>query len=183
MTDLQIDAIRKQASKTTKSSGVAIGAVPLPSLDDAERKAVQESQTITYRKRHNTMTNRLTSLFSNLKLNQGTSANARYDVLVKDYDGSGRDLLIEVKPDPDRGSIRIGIGQLFDYRRFLLQQAGTDLAILTISRPSDDYVRLLQDLQITPLWFVDDRCTTLNGEGKVWKSLQISMKASAARSL
>jgi hypothetical protein len=58
----------------------------------------------------------------------------------------------------------------------LPHQAGTDLAILTISRPPDDYVSFLQDLQITPLWFVDDRCTTLNGDGKVWKSLKISMK-------
>lgn len=176
MTDQQIDAIRKQVVNATTSSGVAIGTAPLPSYDDAERKAVQDSQTITYRKRHNTMTNRLTALLPNMKLTQGTSANARYDVLVKDYDGAGRDLLIEVKPDPDKGSIRIGIGQLFDYRRFLPHQAGTDLAILTISRPPDDYVSFLQDLQITPLWFVDDRCTTLNGDGKVWKSLKISMK-------
>ena len=28
-----------------------------------------------------------------------------------------RDLLIEAKPDPDKGSMRIAIGQLFDHKR------------------------------------------------------------------
>jgi len=82
-------------------------------------------------------------------------------------------LLIEVKPDPDKGSIRIGIGQLLDYRRFLPHRAGTDLAILTISRPSNDYIFLLQDLQITSLWFAGEDCLVLSGDGKAWKSLQM----------
>jgi hypothetical protein len=54
---------------------------------------------------------------------------------VKNYDEMFRDLLIEVKPDPDKGSIRIAIGQLFDYNRHRARQAATDLVVLTISRP------------------------------------------------
>ena len=121
------------------------------------------------------MTTRLIELFPSLQLTQGTKANARYDVLIKDYDKRGRDLLIEVKPDPDKGSIRIAIGQLLDYRRFLPHQAGTDLAILTIARPLDSYISFLQDLQITSLWFASEDCSALTGDGKVWNSLKLQI--------
>ena len=79
--------------------------------------------------------------------------------------------MIEAKPDPDRGSLRIAIGQLLDYRRFLPHQAGTDLAILTITRPSNEYMELIHDLQITALWFADSACKALSGDGKAWKAL------------
>ena len=80
--------------------------------------------------------------------------------------------MIEAKPDPDRGSLRIAIGQLLDYRRFLPHQAGTDLAVLTITPPPKEYMELLQDLQITVLWFADPHCGALSGDGKAWKALK-----------
>jgi hypothetical protein len=89
-------------------------------------------------------------------------------VLAADYDRKGRDLLIEAKPDPDMGSIRIAIGQLLDYRRFLPRQPATDLALLTISRPSESHLELLQELQITALWFTAVDCVALEGSGKAW---------------
>src|SRR5260370_33556188 len=83
------------------------------------------------------MTNALHQKFKECEITQGTDSHCRYDVLVSKYDGMNRDLLIEVKPDPDMGSIRIAIGQLLDYRRFLHHRAGTDLALLTMSRPQE----------------------------------------------
>src|SRR5205823_7018374 len=93
-------------------------------------------------------------------------------VLVQNYDGKGRDLLIEVKPDPHKGALRIAIGQLLDYRRFLPLRAGTDLAILTITPPDQSYIDLVLDLQISALWFHDETCRTLSGIGKTWQPLR-----------
>lgn len=170
-----MDKITKRAQMAPKTGSAIGGGTTLPELDEAERKALQDSRTITYRRRHNKMTTRLKNLLRGIDLTQGTSLDCRYDVLVADYDRKGRDLLIEVKPDPDKGSIRIAIGQLLDYRRFLPKQAATDLAILTISPPPGTYTELMQDLQITPLWFTNDSCQTLAGEGKIWKSLKAQL--------
>jgi hypothetical protein len=64
------------------------------------------------------MTESLKQLFEGFDLRTCYGNDLRYDVLVKNYDGKSRDLLIEAKPDPDKGGIRIAIGQLLDYRRF-----------------------------------------------------------------
>lgn len=106
---------------------------------------------------------------------QAPIQDCRYDVLVANYDGQGRDLLIEAKPDADKGSLRVAIGQLLDYRRFLPNPAATDLAILTILPPPGGYVELMQDLQITPLWFTDEGCQSLAGQGKSWNSLKAQL--------
>jgi hypothetical protein len=67
----------------------------LPYLDEAERTATRNSRTINYRDRHDKMTNRLRDLFKSLELKCGTDPECRYYVLVKNYDSTGRDLLIE----------------------------------------------------------------------------------------
>jgi hypothetical protein len=176
MDDDLIDKIKKRAPMAAK--GVKIGGkgTKLPDLDDSEREAVLKSRTIRYRRRHNKMTTRLKELIPHLEMTQGDRQECRFDILISDYDDAGRDLLIEVKPDPDKGSVRIAIGQLFDYRRFLPHQAGTDLAILTITRPPHLYVELLQELQITSLWFADDTCHALSGDGKVWRAMNAQLE-------
>jgi len=120
------------------------------------------------------MTNALTKLFAKHKLIVGTEEHCRYDVIIKQYDGTNRDLLIEAKPDPDK--VRIAIGQLFDYRRFLPHRAGTDLALFTISRPPQSYLDLMLELQISALWFDAEPCQSLSGEGKVWKGLKAALR-------
>lgn len=124
------------------------------------------------------MTDRLRSMLPNCSLKQGNRAHCRYDVLVKDYDRSGRDLLIEAKPDPDRGAMRIAIGQLLDYRRHLPNRVATDLAILTILEPPKSYTELLFDLQISILWFSDETCRKLAGGGKAWSAVEKIIKKS-----
>jgi hypothetical protein len=148
---------------------------PLPYLDEDERKSVRNSKTVLYRNRHNKMTNALRQICKLHKLKQGTQRRCRYDVLLENYDGTGRDLLLELKPDPDKGSIRIAIGQLLDYRRFLRHQAGTDLALLTVSPPQKTHRDLLLGLQISPIWFKDETCQELGCEGMVWQALRAQL--------
>lgn len=150
---------------------------PLEEYDESERLATRESGTIQYRNRHKKITNALTGVFAALKPEQGRMSNNKYDVLLRNYDGAGRDLLIEVKPNPDKGALRIAIGQLYDYRRFLNNSVATDLAVLTISKPSQSYMDLLLvDRGITALWFKDDSCEALNGEGNAWHPLALALQ-------
>jgi hypothetical protein len=144
----------------------------LRNYDEEERKAVLTSRTVTYRNRHNTMTAALDRIFSRFHPTTETSPAGRCDGIVKDYNGMARDLLIEAKPDPDKGSMRIAIGQLFDYNRYRARQAATDLAVLTITRPASDYIALLVDLGITALWFGNEGCKQISGgEGKAWSAV------------
>jgi hypothetical protein len=87
------------------------------------------------------------------------------------YDGD-RDLLIEAKPGHEKGDVRIAVGQLLDYRRFLPGRTGTDMAFLTITKPSQSYLNFLLDLQITILWYEDEQCLKLRGEGKAWQAVE-----------
>ena len=100
---------RKPAAVATSTSKSGGGSV-LPDLDVAERLATQQSQTIRYRNRHNKMTNGLKLLCDGWRtLKRGTAPDCSYDVLIEKYDATGRDLLVEAKPDPDKGSLRIVI--------------------------------------------------------------------------
>jgi len=145
--------------------------VPLREYDESERLAVQQSRSVLYRRRHRKITNALCGGLAALEPKQGQRLKNEYDVLLTSYDRAGRDLLIEVKPYPDRDSLRMAIGQLYDYRRFLRNAATTDLAVLTIGKPSQSYLELLLGLGITSLWFEAENCRTLQGAGTAWKSL------------
>ena len=177
MIDVLAEFIAKDGPKevktlvSTKPSKTDIIESELPIFDEAERKAVKNSSTVTYRNRHNKITNLFKSIFETYEILRGTSHNCKYDMLMKNYDGNGRDLLIEAKPEADKGSIRIAIGQLFDYRRFLSSRVGTDLALLTINSPTKIYIELLHDLQITCLWFENENSRNLKGSGKAYEPL------------
>jgi len=152
---------------TSKPEGV-----PLKDYDESERFAVQQSGTVRYRHLHNKMTRIFGQMFASLKPEQGQVANERYDIRLRNYDKAGRDLLVEAKPGTDKGYLRIAIGQLYDYCRFLKNRSTTDLAVLTIGKPNQSYMDLLvSDRGITALWFDDETCKTLNGEGPAWRVL------------
>lgn len=54
-------------------------------------------------------------------------------------------VLYEAKASSDRDSVRMAVGQLLDYRRFV---GAESLAVLVPNRPSSDMVDLLEDLEI-----------------------------------
>lgn len=171
----------KRVSKNTTPQKVRES--PLRDYDEEERTAILASKSATYRARHNRMTRALSRIFSSFNPTTETSPAGRCDAIIKDYDGS-RDLLIEAKPDADKGSIRIAIGQLFDYARHRARQPATDLVVLTIPSPAPDYVDLLNDLGITAMWFGDASCKKISGgQGKAWSAVanSISSKSAAAK--
>jgi len=76
---------------------------PLRNYDEEERRAVLASKTAMYRMRHNKTTTAVNRIFSRFNPNTETSPAGRCDAIIKDYDGVSRDLLIEAKPDADKG--------------------------------------------------------------------------------
>jgi hypothetical protein len=160
------------------ASGQANGAEskPLQRYDESERYATIDSGTIKYENLHNKMTNSLRGIFRRFHPKEGNPQDNKFDLLLHRYHGE-RDLLIEVKPHPDAGSLRIAIGQLYDYRLGLANGARTDLAVLTIGAPEDWYRRLLwSDRRISMLWFTDESCKSLGGEGIAWRRLKGSLR-------
>jgi hypothetical protein len=58
--------------------------------------------------------------------------------------------LIEAKATASRDSIRLAIGQLYDYARFIKPRPA--LALLVGDKPADDLLDLLKERKITPIW-------------------------------
>lgn len=73
------------------------------------------------------------------------SRNLRVDLFV-----SQPPLLIEAKSSASRESIRLAIGQLLDYQRWVAPQP--ELAMLVPTEPAEDMLELLQALGIGAIW-------------------------------
>jgi hypothetical protein len=73
-------------------------------------------------------------------------------VLWTDLYDPHRDELIEAKRDTSRNAIRLAIGQLYDYRRYLDSATSTGLAVLLPARPCVDLLELLSSVSITVIW-------------------------------
>jgi len=103
---------------------------------------------------HNCMLRALWELYGDqAKITEGRAGRAKYDALIKRYNKFGHDLLIEVKSSIDIGSVRLAIGQLFDYRRYLKRNLATKLAIMLPEQPDIEVRSLLKHLGIHLLWF------------------------------
>jgi hypothetical protein len=185
MLDVLADRIKQIAPKLNVPIEVRIVAPgsgsALPDFDTSEREYLRQAGTLRYRHRHNKMTTALKKIVHGFKLTQGTNPDCRWDVLVEHYETTGHDLLLEVKPDPEKAAVRIAIGQLLDYRRFVPRPATTDVAVLTIGAPNKLYRQLLLELQISSIWFTDEDCRALDGEGPFWEALEESLPTSTKR--
>lgn len=176
MFDVMSDAVLRRVSHLEihppKARKPVVHVSNLRDYDQEERSAVLASRTVTYKKLHNRMTASLNRIFKEFRPIVEKSPAGRSDTVVEGYDGKGRDLLVEAKPIADRGSIRIAVGQLFDYARYRERHAATDLLLLTIPRPAANYVELLNDLGITAVWFGKENCKHIaGGKGKAWPTI------------
>lgn len=181
LADKIADLVTKQLSSKPLTGSQSVSVTPLPDYDVEEVTSARKFESPGFRKRHNKMTQHLKSLFPGRTLVTSYDQKCNFDVLIRDYDAGGRDLLIEAKPDPDPGAVRIAIGQLLDYRRFLPRTAATDMAVLTISPPSDSHLELLEELQITAIWYTDESCQTLDGHGRAWAPVRKLLPAPKAK--
>ncbi|MBZ6283144.1 hypothetical protein [Streptomyces olivaceus] len=81
--------------------------------------------------------------------------------LFTDLYAKGLSLLVEAKGSATRENIRMAIGQLADYSRFVSSKMR---AILLPSRPKDDLLDLAQNQKCAVIWPVGDGFASTNPE-------------------
>jgi len=141
-----------------KKSTEADGELPLK--DEADVEAIKRAGTITQRRIHNQLTNKLRSLLTKFTLLEGKSDSCMFDTLVKQYDSDRNDLLIEVKSSIESPHVRMAVGQLFDYWFTLKGDEEPHLAVLLPKRPSKDVENFLKWVDVGLMWFENNRLCT-----------------------
>lgn len=132
----------------------------LPLKDEADVEAIKRAGTVTQRRIHNQLTNKLRSSLTKFTLLEGRSDECMFDVLVKKYDGGGNDLLIEVKSSIESPHIRMAVGQLFNYWFTLKEHDEPHLAMLLPERPSQEVEKFLKWVDVGLIWLENDRLCT-----------------------
>lgn len=128
--------------------------------DEGDVEVLQKARILMHRRRHNELTNTLLKCLDSHYLLEGIDGDALYDVLVKNYDGSDADLLIEAKSSVELAHIRMAIGQLFDYWFKIKGECKPHLAILLPERPDQLCVDMLKWLNIGVLWIEEGQLKT-----------------------
>lgn len=129
----------------------------LPLKDESDVESIKKAGSITHRRIHNQLTNKLRDSLSAFTLLEGRDPDCMFDALVKNYDGDKNDLLIEVKSSTEAPHVRMAVGQLFDYWVRLKGQDVHHLAVLLPERPGADVVTLLAWLEVGLMWFEGEK--------------------------
>lgn len=161
---------RPSDAEAPPSDGVDTGEGAAPDLrvrDEADIEAVRQGGTYRMRRTHDHMTNVLRRSYvgKEKRVSEGRDPDALYDAMVHDHDGEGRDLLIEVKSSADRGTVRLAIGQLLDYRRVLAHATDArriDLAVLLPGQPEPRVKALLEHVGVRLPSIVDGKISPLS---------------------
>jgi hypothetical protein len=148
----------KQLLETKPTDGNA----ELPLKDEADIITIQEARQVVNKRIHNRLTNKLKECLAKFTLFEGRDKNIMFDVLVKEYDEAGNDLLIEVKSSIESAHIRMAIGQVFDYWFRAKGDTERHVAILLPEIPGEEMIKLLEHLEIGVLWFSGDKLRTCN---------------------
>lgn len=154
------DIAGKQPTKKLLEEKPTDTAAELPLKDEADIESLLKARTVTMKRIHNKLTNKLKTYLADYTLLEGCDKNAMFDVLVKNYDGDSSDLLIEVKSTIEAPHIRMAVGQLFDYWFSMRGDSEHHLAILLPESPAEEIKKLLSWLDIGVLWFSDDTLRT-----------------------
>lgn len=124
--------------------------------DEKDLAVLSVARTLQMQRLHNAMTNALLYTVGGRKaVFEGNRQEAMFDALILDYKGPKKDLLIEVKSSTNIADVRLAIGQLLDYRRFVNRPDATDLAVLLPEEPDAHVCELLRTCDILLLWFED----------------------------
>jgi hypothetical protein len=132
----------------------------IPLKDEADLKVLQKELLVNCRKIHNKLTNQLRKLLTDYTLLEGISKSALFDVLVKNFDGSKTDLLIEVKSSIEPPHIRMAVGQVLDYWFRINGKIEPRVAILLPKEPDNLTKDFLSWQKIGLLWFSGETLKT-----------------------
>lgn len=132
----------------------------LPLKDESDIDVLNKAGTISQRRIHNQLTNKLIETLKIFTLLEGRNDCCMFDALVKNYDGKNNDLLIEVKSSVETPQVRMAIGQLFNYWYALKGCEDQHLAVLLPERPNKKISEFLKWLDIGLIWFESNRIRT-----------------------
>jgi hypothetical protein len=155
-----VEIAGKKPTKKLLVSKLTTDGAELPLKDESDLISLQEARTVTSKRLHNGLTNKLKSYLTNYTLLEGRDDRAMFDVLVKNYDKNKNDLLIEVKSSSEAAHIRMAIGQLYDYWFTINGNTEPHLAILIPSEPDENIIKLLEWLGIGIFWFSEEELET-----------------------
>jgi hypothetical protein len=162
-----IERAMRQAAQEARPPRSTYGTKPKPlgERHDEDVEFLRSADTVRMRRVHNSMTNALRTITkeAGLAIEEGSEQTCLFDALVREYAGTERHLLIEVKTDDAPPMCRMAVGQLFDYRRRLGDRAAVDLAVLFPAKPSKDALAFLGYVGAKALWF-DETMSKVNGE-------------------
>lgn len=154
------------ATDTAPSVGIAgemaasgvLSHAPMKSRSDDDVVFFRSQKLARMRRVHRSMEKALLRILSAASLQglEGAKGGFQFDVLVKNYTASNRDLLVELKSDCEVSTCRLAVGQLLDYRRDpRLRTALTDLAVLFPAKPTGGVLDYLGSVGVKPMWFSD----------------------------
>ena len=126
--------------------------------DEGDIESLQVARTNRSKRLHNQMTNQLREVLSDYTLLEGCGNegnDAMFDVLVKNYDSGGNDLMIEVKSSSEPAHVRMAVGQLYDYWFNVKGDVEEHLAVLLPEKPATGLLGLLAWLNIGTMWLKD----------------------------
>ena len=125
----------------------------LPLKDENDIYVIHQEGRKKQRRIHNKLTNKFKKTLEKYTLLEGVNKNIMFDVLVKNYNNSDNDLLVEAKSSTKTANIRMAIGQLLDYWYSLNGTKDAHLAILLPRKPEKDKISMLKHLDIGVMWY------------------------------
>jgi hypothetical protein len=136
----------------------------LPVKDESDIESLQQARTVVSRRLHNGLTNKFKNYLFDYTLLEGCDKAAQFDVMVKNYNGSRCDLLVEAKSSIEVAHVRMAVGQLYSYwfhlKNGMEKSLDPHLAVLLPCEPDDEIKGLLDWLKIGVLWFTGDALET-----------------------
>ena len=142
----------------------------LPLKDESDVDSIQSAKTVTNRRLHNSLTNKLRAALSAFVLYEGRNKDVMFDAMVKNFNFEDDDLLVEVKSSTEMAHVRMAVGQLYSYSYRLNPEQKFRLAVLLPHKPGKDVSEWLEWLHIGLMWFSgDDLCSSNDWLGSIAK--------------
>ncbi len=154
-----IETSKKRAKKSLLKTKETKSTSKLPLKDENDIEVIRKAGTITQRKIHNQLTNKIILSLSEYTLLEGRDNSCMFDVLVKKYNQE-QDLLIEVKSSLEKANIRMAIGQLFDYWYNLKGDEDPHIAMLLPEAPDNECIEFLEWMDVGLMWFKNNELHT-----------------------
>ena len=121
--------------------------------DEEDILSLWAARTVINKRLHNRITNELMESLADFTLVEGASRDVMFDLLVKNYDSQGRDLLVEVKSSIEPAHVRMAVGQLLHYWFYLNEASEPHIALVFPARPGEQTTKFLEWQNIGILWF------------------------------